>query len=529
MDWLVVILVVTALAMIGVISLIHRGRVRIWSICMILLGLGIGILLYTQISIFKNWQTALYIVFSVVLALVLVYLFVTLGARKQQKNAKADKNPEEGDVLATASREPMRLSDWEAVISYSAAPAKANKEIHRVNADKPQEIPTPVSFSSVTFTASEKSDPTENEGLAAEAITSFFRENTQLPASAIRMDAAVRPKSANEKVEERKTYPDPIRVSPVAKPVTEPTVEKEDEEAFESLSFRVVRDKFADSQKKPEPAAEPKTSVTKDAPAADKEKDAPPVYKVHKKASAAPKEQTPDVLDTASEQDEANSPVLLTADSDISKEAVADDILVQPGLEEQVSKASFAEDAPVPVPEEPQEAMPQLAANEPLAEVQAEEPEETVPPSPATAEAPSPDIQQAEPEPVEAAALVDVAAPAMEAETVKEPEPVREEVPAAKFFGQVIEPETVAAEIVVPAVEESEPFLPEQNDLQAQFEAGMAKLNALIAAKGYRNAQALIFDLLRLGYEPTEEEKRRLLLVMKLLKEKEKTADARNR
>ena len=526
MDWLVVILVVTALAMIGVISLIHRGRVRIWSICMILLGLGIGILLYTQISIFKNWQTALYIVFSVVLALVLVYLFVTLGARRQQKSAKADKNPEENDVLTTASREPMRLSDWEAVISYSAAPAKANKEIHRVNADKPPEAPAPVSFSSVAFTASEKSDSTENEGLAADAITSFFRENTQLPASAIRMDAAVRPNAVNGKVEERKTYPEPIRVSPAAKPAAEPTVEKEDEEAFESLSFRVVRDKFADSQKKPEPAIEPKTAVTKDAPATDKEKDAPPpVYKVHKKATA-PKEQAPDVLDNAPEQDEAISPVLLTPDSDVSKEAVADDIPMQPVLEEQVSQAAFAEETPVPVPEELQDAMPQpMVSEEPLAEP-AQEPKETVA-SPAAidlVEEPVFDTHASaveEPEPVQATEQVEEFEPVIE--------PIREEISsvAAELPGPVSEPEPLA-EIVQPAVEQDEPSLPER-DLQAEFEAGMAKLNVLIAAKEYRNAQALIFDQLRMEYEPTEEEKRRLLLVMKLLKEKEKTADARNR
>ena len=511
MDWLVVILVVTALAMIGVISLIHRGRVRIWSICMILLGLGIGILLYTQISIFKNWQTALYIVFSVILALVLVYLFVTLGARRRQKTAKADKNPDESDVLTTASREPMRLSDWEAVISYSAAPVKANKEIHRVNADKLPEAPAPISFSSVTCTASEKSAPTEDEGLAADAITSFFRENTQLPASAIRMDAAARAKDANEKAEERKTYPEPIRVSPIAKPVTEPTVEKEDKEAFESLSFRVVRDKFADLGKKSDPAIEPKTAVTKDAPAGDKEKDAPPVYKVHKKAPAVA-ENTPDAFITAPELN-------------VTEESVAD-ALVQPEMEQNASAPS-AEEISVPAAEEPQEAIPQLIfSEETLFEVQTKEPEESIP-SPAAielAEEPvfdthAPAVE--EPEPVQAIEQIEEFEPVIE--------PVREEIPsvAAELPGPVSEPEP-AVEIAPPAVEQDKPSLPER-DLQAEFEAGTAKLNVLIAAKEYRNAQTLIFDLLRMEYEPTEEEKRRLLLVMKLLKEKEKTADARNR
>ena len=72
LDWLVVILVVIALAMIGIVSLLHRGRVRLWSIAMILLGLGVSIFLYTQIHIFQNWQSILYIVCSIVLLLVLV-------------------------------------------------------------------------------------------------------------------------------------------------------------------------------------------------------------------------------------------------------------------------------------------------------------------------------------------------------------------------------------------------------------------------------------------------------------------------
>ncbi|HWR22526.1 MAG TPA: hypothetical protein VN366_03535 [Feifaniaceae bacterium] len=571
MDWLVVILVVAALAMIGVVSLLHRGRVRIWSICMILLGLGIGILLYTRISIFKNWQSALYVVGFVVLALVLVYLFVALSTRRQQKGAKAkaEKDPGESDVLATASREPMRLSEWEAVISYSAAPAKAGKEIHRVNANAPQEDPAPVPFASMAFTPAppaDESDPEQGER-AADAITSFFREGTPLPPSAIRMKSAVRPR-AGVKPEERKPYSEPLRVSSVLKPAAEPITEKQKDEAFESLSFRVVRDKL-DPQKKPEPATEPKSSVAKDAPAAEKQKNAPsPLSKVHKKTSPVPAEQILDAFLSAREQAEASSPALSAPDPDAARETAVSDVPAQPEIERS-APAPSAEEITLPAAKEPWEAISQwIAAEEPPAEILPEEPQEAavLPAAAEWAEEPAPATQE-QPAVEEPAAVAEVFEHVMEPESAEEAVTAEEEVELvtkpkpAEGTGPVEEIELAAApepaeeadaleeagsvrEGVPPAaaelpaldLPEPEPAPPaaeepgQQNDAEALFEAGMARLTALAAAKEYRSAQALIFDLLRMDYEPTEEEKRRLLLVMKLLKEKEKTnADARSR
>ena len=308
MDWLVVILVVIALAMVGIVSLLHRGRVRLWSIAMILLGLGISIFLYTQIHIFQNWQSILYIVCSVALLLVLVYLAIVL--RMRRLSAK-DKQPEENDVLATASREPMRVSDWEAVIAYSAAPAK-QKGIRRV-AGKKAEVSASVPLASAAFTPAESPEQEQNEqkAMAADAITSFFRENTKLPQSSAKSAFPFE----NEKAAERRSFPEPLRVKSSAKPAVDPAPVDDDSE-FESLSFRVVRDKSAKTavsapvaDPTPEhtvqapkasvsaittPAADamaehaaqaPKTAVTKEARTSlDAEA---PLYKVHKAALSA--------------------------------------------------------------------------------------------------------------------------------------------------------------------------------------------------------------------------------------------------
>lgn len=595
MDWLVVILAVTALAMIGVFSLIHRGRVRIWSICMILLGLGIGILLYTQVSILKSWKNALYIVFSIILALVLVYLLAVLGMRKQKKDTKADKQPEESNVIATASREPMRLSDWEAVISYSAAPPKANNEIRRVNTEKSQEVSSPVSLSSATFTPSQQADTNpEDEAVVADAITSFFRGNTQLPASAIRMDALNSSMQPNGKAEERKPYPEPLRVSSLAKP-TEKSVAKteaDSDEAFEGLSLRVVRDRSAQgvsavSQKTqeavPETAVTPKASVTKVASAVEQEKAvAAPVYKVHKPASFAVEGEKPAATEPAVEQSDFSTSIPAADVADVLEQAQQPEPAISSDRmpEQPEEEAVFAADDIAPAMEEAQES---VVLEEPA--VPAEEPQAYMDLSPAAAEYESAATQEAplaeeEAETVEGPEMIaEEAAPVEDAfvaeasvevalvedttveETAVEAVPVEDDAPVAEIpfdetpvaetpveeservrgaqpeaawlsneSGPYAEP-AAAAEEALPALDADEPVVSEQTDgLQEQFTAGMATLNSLIALKQYRNAQTLIFDLLRMEYEPTEEEKRRLLLIMKLLKEKEsKNAEARGR
>lgn len=393
MDWLVVILVVIALAMIGIVSLLHRGRVRLWSIAMILLGLGVSIFLYTQIHIFQNWQSILYIVCSIVLLLVLVYLGIVL--RMRRLSAK-DKQPEENDVLATASREPMRVSDWEAVIAYSAAPAK-QKGIRRV-AGKKTEVSASVPLASAAFTPAESPEHEQDEQkeMAVDAITSFFRENTKLPQSSVK---SVSP-FENEKAAERKSFPEPLRVkSSFAKPAADP-VPVDDDSEFESLSFRVVRDKSAKAAVTapaadpiPEPAAPalktsvsaitppaadaiaahapqaPKTAVTKEA-RASLEADAP-LYKVHKAALSGSDEpavpapegiaETGDALVSGSTADLA-SDVSFTETvqpaNDVSAPyeedlppASEDKLLVESGIEE-TSLPSFDEEPSIEAAEE---------------------------------------------------------------------------------------------------------------------------------------------------------------------------------
>ena len=54
------------------------------------------------------------------------------------------------------------------------------------------------------------------------------------------------------------------------------------------------------------------------------------------------------------------------------------------------------------------------------------------------------------------------------------------------------------------------------------FAQAMARLNILVAAHQYQAAQKQIFFILQSGYHPTPEDKQRLLLIMRLLKEREK-------
>ena len=109
--------------------------------------------------------------------------------------------------------------------------------------------------------------------------------------------------------------------------------------------------------------------------------------------------------------------------------------------------------------------------------------------------------------------------PAAEEAQDFKPEPVVEQTQA---FGlepvteeaQDFEPEPVEAPVTPPLAED------------ATFAYGIKRLNGLIAARQYIEAQGYIFALLNSAYIPTQAEKQQLLLIMKLIKEKEIRVDA---
>ena len=59
MDWLVVYMAAIALVGILLVWFLLRGRIRLFSIGMMLLGLAASLLLYSQTYIFDNWQGVL--------------------------------------------------------------------------------------------------------------------------------------------------------------------------------------------------------------------------------------------------------------------------------------------------------------------------------------------------------------------------------------------------------------------------------------------------------------------------------------
>ncbi len=135
-------------------------------------------------------------------------------------------------------------------------------------------------------------------------------------------------------------------------------------------------------------------------------------------------------------------------------------------------------------------------------------------------------------EPVEALVFEPVAEEAAVEPEVEEPvfepmetpalEPVAEETAVEP---EVEEPafEPVEALVFEPVAEETaaEPAAPEQvSDAARRKEEAMAQVKRLVAARRYDEALHDLFALLNSGAALSEEEKRQLLIIMKLLKEK---------
>ncbi len=125
MDTLVVIMIVIALLVIGIVSLVHRGRARMWGILTTLFSLGIGILLYQNISQLQSWKTVLLVVLSVILLLVSVYLLIAIHDTRQKRKPLQAAACE---VVSTPARTPLTLSEWEASVSPKPAISKAQKK-----------------------------------------------------------------------------------------------------------------------------------------------------------------------------------------------------------------------------------------------------------------------------------------------------------------------------------------------------------------------------------------------------------------
>ena len=65
-----------AVALMGILSVwfLHRGRVRLWSIGLVLLGLIAGLLLYSQVRVFGNWRDVLLAAIGLFFLAALAYL-----------------------------------------------------------------------------------------------------------------------------------------------------------------------------------------------------------------------------------------------------------------------------------------------------------------------------------------------------------------------------------------------------------------------------------------------------------------------
>ena len=100
-----------------------------WGILTTLISLGIGILLYYNISQLQNWKTALLVVLLVALLLVSIYLLIVIQdtRRKRQKNCQSSQ-ASGCDVVSTPARTPLTLSEWEASVSTKPVISKVQKK-----------------------------------------------------------------------------------------------------------------------------------------------------------------------------------------------------------------------------------------------------------------------------------------------------------------------------------------------------------------------------------------------------------------
>ena len=232
----------------------------------------------------------------------------------------------------------------------------------------------------------------------------------------------------------------------------------------------------------------------------------------------APKEEAaePEVEEPAFEPVEA--PVLEPVAEETALEPEVEEPAFEPVeapvLEPVAEETAVEPEAEAPVFERVEELVLEPAAEETAVEPEVEEP--AFEPVEELVLEPVAEETAAEPE-VEEAAFETVEAPAFE--------PVAEETAAEP---EVEEPafEPVEAPVLEPVAEEvaAEPVAPEQASEQAddarRKEEAMAQIKQLVAAKRYDEALHDLFALLNSGAALSEDEKRQLLIIMKLLKEK---------
>lgn len=127
MDWLVVIMAAIALMGILIVWFLHRGRVRLWSIGMVLLGLITGLFLYSQAQVFSNWRSVLLAAFGLIFLTAPAYLLLIRHLRRQEGRTCAEGEP----TIAAASREPITVPEWEASQFTAVANEHSLPEIHR--------------------------------------------------------------------------------------------------------------------------------------------------------------------------------------------------------------------------------------------------------------------------------------------------------------------------------------------------------------------------------------------------------------
>lgn|GEM_PF-4160509 len=483
MDLLTVIMIGIAALSIGIVSFLHRGRVRTRSILFILLGLAAGVTLYHLVGALRDWRTALLAVLSIFLLLVFLYLLLVLSERRKERSAVGEDKDGES-VIATASRVPVSLSDWEAAaLSGVSSKDKQIRHIRGRETDAKAPAAGPPARS-----AEEEILPS-----AEDAIISFFKESVKLPPSAIR--------TAPERSAREQDAPPPRHS--VGKAGTQSDKQKGDG-AFEPLPLHSVKVTAAMTAADAPAQSEKKISVRRVAAASPagerREEQAVPLsalpFSAPVSALDGPPPQSSE--DAEGRPGEAGSPD--AADNKLESKTSDINTITDP------APASLAEETDARSSEEERpEAAEEAETAGPLpgeAEAPGSSPEEDEPPAPQADKAQAPEAAEDPEAPV--------------------PCPEAEEGPETPVSPEEEPPIPQAAEEAGKA--EEAPDSPHK-----RFAEGVAKLNQLVAAKEYRAAQALVFELINTGYELEASEKQQLLFTMKLLKEKETRTDESTR
>ena len=133
MDWLVVYMAAIALVGILLVWFLLRGRIRLFSIGMMLLGLAASLLLYSQTYIFDNWQGVLLAAGGLLVVSAVAYVLVVTDLRKKDKlaydratrAARAEARAEARRALREAEEQLAPAANSVALRNYRATPSEA--------------------------------------------------------------------------------------------------------------------------------------------------------------------------------------------------------------------------------------------------------------------------------------------------------------------------------------------------------------------------------------------------------------------